>query len=64
MAEFAPRILWDRETAVAHAASRFAAPGRNGGRHHSRPRHVLGGAAGGRRPAGPPTCGRAGRGRW
>ena len=47
---------------AAHAASRFAAPGRNGGGHHSRPRHVLGGAAGGRRPAGPPTCGRAGRG--
>ena len=46
----------------ALAAPRRPAAGRDGGGHDPRPRHVLGGAARGRRQRGPAPRGRAGRG--
>ena len=50
LAEFAPRIVWDRESgqAARRAPPRSAWPSMAAG-HHPRPRHVLGGAARGRR---------------
>ncbi len=49
LAEFSPRIVWDRESGRLLGASRHAAPGRHVGGHHPRPRDVLGGVAGRRR---------------